>query len=227
MQTGGSSGGEDVCAGQPAQCRPLCEGGSCQCDCSSQGGCDQPGWIETTLPWTAFNLLQQAGGGVTLCHPEIYTFADPQPSLNQPELASAARLRFLAYAGLDQAEAVRYVGDQDHAFCNYEPAADYGVQFVRIDGWAAMEQTFTQEAPICGACDAPPKPTFLTYANFYLAAGSTVIVAQAAADPADVANLKEVFSIVETMRVDNGETPISTSEALGELNRNHVSNCGG
>jgi hypothetical protein len=61
--------------------------------------------------------------------------------------------------------------------------------------------------------------------HFYLAAGSNVIAAQAAVDPANVDALQEVFSIVETIRVDNGETPVSTSEDLVTLSESHQANC--
>jgi hypothetical protein len=189
------------------------------------GECGNPGWVETTLPWSSFGLNEQAGAGVTLCHPGEFAFVEPQPSRNSPELASTAIIRFLAYARLGHADAVRYLDDQNQAFCDYEPASDYGVQFSRIDGWPAMEQTYREEAPVCGACDPPPQPVFLTHANFYLAAGSTVIVAQAAADPANVAAVHDTFGILETIRVDNGETPSSTSDDLTTLEQSHQANC--
>jgi hypothetical protein len=221
----GGAGNADVCAGRPIHCRPLCEGGSCQCDCSARRGCDTPGWVETTLPWTAFNLLEQTGAGVSLCHPAEFVFADPQPSVNQPELSSTARLRFLAYLSLDHADAVRSVDNQDKAYCHYESAQNYGVQFLQVGGWPAMEQTLTEQTPTCGACDPVPGSGLQTRAQFYVAAGSHLIVAQAVAAPTDVAPLQEVFAIVETIRVDNGETPVSTNDDLATLLQSHQTNC--
>ncbi|HEY6077840.1 MAG TPA: hypothetical protein VIW29_03515 [Polyangiaceae bacterium] len=221
----GTAGGGDVCTGELAHCRPLCEAGSCQCDCGTSEGCGSPGWVETTLPWTAFNLSGQAGAGVTLCHPAEFAFREPPPAANSPELLSKAILRFLAYARVDHANAVRYLEDQDKAYCDYDPAKDYAVKFLQVGGWPAVEQTYTEPAAICGACTSPVKPALLWHVNFYLAAGSNVIVAQAAADPANVADLEDVFSIVETIRVDNGEAPTSTSDALVALNQSHQASC--
>jgi hypothetical protein len=162
---------------------------------------------------------------VTLCHPKQYVFSSPQPSQNQPVLASRAILRFGAENRLDHDRALRYVADRNRAYCDYELAEGYNAQFVEVGGWPAMEQSYTEPAPVCGACDPPPMPEFLMHAKFFLAAGSIVVSAYAAADPANAAHIEEAFSIVGTLRVDSGETPASTSADLDTLAQFHQAEC--
>jgi len=217
----------NACAGQPVHCIELCEGGSCQCDCSARDGCGTPGWIESSLAWERFRLADQAGAGVTLCHPDTFTWSDPEQSANSPSLNGSPRVSFLAYARIDHVNAVKYLADQNAAKCNYEPLENYGIRFSSVDGWPALEQSYVEPASGCGACDPLPEPAFNVVANFYLAAGSLVLIAQAVAATESGVSVSILFDIAASIRIDTGETAGDTSVDIGDLYQMHQDNCDG
>lgn len=218
---------DGACAGQPVHCIELCEAGTCQCDCSASSGCTTPGWVESSLSWERFGLADQAGAGLTLCHPDTFTWSDPELSANSPSLNGSPHVNFLAYARTDHVNALRYLGDQDAAKCSYELLDDYGVRFLNVDGWTAMEQSYVEPAPVCGACDVPPDPHFNAVANFYLAAGSLVLMAQAVAATESGVSVDILFAIAESIRIDTGEMAGDTSAEIGDLYQKHQDSCGG
>lgn len=218
---------DSACAGQPGHCIELCEAGTCQCDCSASGGCATPGWVESSLSWERFGLADQAGAGLTLCHPDTFTWTDPELSANSPSLNGSPHISFLAYARTDHVNALRYLGDQDAAKCSYELLEDYGVRFLNVDGWTAMEQSYVEPAPVCGACDPPPDPRFNAVANFYLAAGSLVLTAQAVAATESGLSVGILFAIAESIRIDTGEMAGDTSADISDLYQKHQDSCGG
>jgi len=224
--TSGTTTSGDVCAGQPVHCVELCEGGDCQCDCSPGDGCATPGWIESSLAWERFGLGEQAGTGVTLCHPDTFAWLDPEHSANSPTLGGSPRISFLAYAGLDHESALKYLSDQDAGRCTYSPLENYGVRFLSVDGAAAMEQSYVEPAPVCGACDPLPESGYFTVANFYLARGSVVLVAQALADTDSGLSVDILFDVAETIRIDTGEPADEASADLELLQQTHEGNCG-
>ncbi len=234
--SGGGSGGatssnttaaDNACADQPVNCIALCEAGTCQCDCSARAGCASPGWIESSLPWERFGLADQAGVGVTLCHPDTFTWSDPEQSANTPSLNGSPRVSFLAYARTDPVNALKYVSDQDTAKCSYELVEDYGVRFLNIDGWPAMEQSYVEPAPVCGACVPLPEAQVNAVANFYLAAGSLVLTVQAIAATESGLSVGILFDIAESIRIDTGETAGDTAADIGDLYQRHLDSCGG
>lgn len=222
-----TTGADNACADQPVNCIALCEAGVCQCDCSARAGCASPGWIESSLSWERFGLADQAGAGVTLCHPDTFTWSDPEQSANSPSLNGSPRVSFLAYARTDPVSALKYLSDQDAAKCSYELLENYGVRFLNVDGWPAMEQSYVEPGGGCGACDPLPEPQINAVANFYLAAGSLVLTAQAVATTESGLSVGILFDIAESIRIDTGETAGDTATDIGDLYQRHQDSCGG
>lgn len=218
---------DNPCVGQPLNCIALCEAGLCQCDCSARAGCASPGWIETSLAWERFGLTDQAGAGVTLCHPDTFTWSDPEQSANTPSLNGSTSVRFVAYAGTDPMNALKFLSDQNAAKCSDELLEYYGVRFSNVDGWPAMEQSYLEPAPVCGACDPLPEAQINAVANFYLAAGSLVLAVQAVAATESGLSIGILFDIAESIRIDTGDTAGDTSADIGELYQRHQDSCGG
>jgi hypothetical protein len=183
-----------------------------------------PGWTSTTLAWSAFSLSEQAGTGVTLCHPDSYAWSDPQPATNQPQLNGQVTMRLLAYQRLDADGALTYIASQDTAQCTYEPNEMYGVRFPVIGGWPAMEQSYSAPAPVCGACELPPEAERIVYARVYVAAGTNVVLIEAVSST-DASPVAELFEIAQTIRVDNGLAPTDPSVGIATLTGLHQDGC--
>ncbi len=162
---------------------------------------------------------------MTLCHPDTFAWLDPQPAANSPRLVGAVSVDFVAYAGLDQEGALAYLDDQNQAYCTYDAVDQYGVRFLSVDAWPAMQQSYVEDAPQCGACDPAPQAQRIALARFYVAAGSVVVVASATADAATDGPLQVVFDIAETLRVDTGDARGDTPAALANLSASDVANC--
>jgi len=179
------------------------------------------------LPWERFGLADQAGAGVTLCHPDTFTWSDPEQSANTPSLNGSPRISFLAYGRTDPMNALKYLSDQDASKCSDELLDSYGVRFLDVDGWPAMEQSYVEPAPVCGACDPLPEAQLNAVANFYLATGSLVLAVQAVANTDSGLSVGILFDIAESIRIDTGETAGDTSAAIGDLYQRHEDSCGG
>lgn len=222
-----TTGADNPCPNLPVNCVPLCEAGVCQCDCSARGSCATPGWIESALSWEQLGLADQAGAGVTLCHPDTFTWSDPAQSPNAPSLNGSPSITFRAYAPTDPVNALKYLSDQDAAHCNYELLENYSVRFLSVDDWPAMEQFYMEPAPVCGACDPLPEARLNLVGNFYLAAGSLVLATQAVADTESGLSIGILFDIAETIRVDTGDAAGDTSADVAALHQRHQDSCGG
>jgi hypothetical protein len=220
---GVATGGAD--AGLPLGCVSLCEGGDCDCWCDEGGGCDDPDWTEVTFGWNAFSLSEQPGAGVTLCYPPGWLVADPQPAINTPQLSGYPNLTLQAYAALDHAGAVDFVSGQDRAWCTYAEARDYGVRFLDVNGWPAMEQSYVTPAPVCGECAPSTEPALLASAFAYLATGNHVIALRTGITSDEASSLAVLFQVARTVRVDDGEVPSDTAGDLNRLRTEHVADC--
>jgi hypothetical protein len=76
---------------------------------------------------------------------------------------------------LDETDAIEYLDNQNRGSCLTATRMDYGLSFIEIGGWPALEQSYLEAAPVCGECDPPNEEQRLAYARAYLAAGTHVI----------------------------------------------------